>query len=221
MLSWGGHVLHWSIWSLVEALPCICVEKWKHSTAQGISIYIYKGQDDLYDLPNKARIVEKPSIASTSSYINSVVTGWSKLNRMFWSNKAWRIVAWVQMARKWQVLVSSSSLVFNNNTTYLKYYLDCAVPVFTRPAPTTCSCSIASTCTSGDNTPPLLLFNRSSISGGLQSSINLSQIILPFLMPLTWSPYAYCWKKQGLHLCSRHWIPTEVLQISHFTLLHV
>ena len=82
----------------------------------------------------------------------------------------------MQMVRKWQVLVSSSSPVFNNNTTYLKYYLDCAVPVFTRPAPTTCSCSIASTCTSGDNTPPLLLFNRSSISGGSQSSINLSQI---------------------------------------------
>ena len=76
------------------------------------------------------------------------------------------------------MLVSSSSPIFSNDTILLKCYLDCAVPVFTRPAPTTCSCSIASTCTSGDNTPPLLLFNRSrsSISGGLQSSINLSQI---------------------------------------------
>ena len=59
----GGHVCHQSISSLVEASPCICVEKQKHSAAQGISIY-----PDLYDLPNKARIVENPSIDSTSSY---------------------------------------------------------------------------------------------------------------------------------------------------------
>src|SRR6202044_1020447 len=62
----GGHVRHRSIRSLVGASPCVRVEKQKHSAAQGIQIY--KGQDDLYDSPNKARIVEKPSIASTSSY---------------------------------------------------------------------------------------------------------------------------------------------------------
>ena len=86
------------------------------------------------------------------------------------------------MVRKWQVLVSSSSPVFNNNTPYLKYYLDCAVPVFTRPAPTTCSSSIASTCTSDDNTPPLLLFNRSrsSISGGYNIPIHTHRMWAPF-----------------------------------------
>ena len=62
----GGHVRRRSIRSLVEASPCVRVEKRKHSAAQGIQIY--KGQDDLYDSPNKARIVEKPSIASSHQF---------------------------------------------------------------------------------------------------------------------------------------------------------
>ena len=61
----GGHVRRRSIQS-VEASPCVRVEKRKHSAAHGVQIY--NSQDDPYDLPNKARIVEKPSIASTSSY---------------------------------------------------------------------------------------------------------------------------------------------------------
>ena len=44
----------------------VLIKKRKHSAAQGIQIY--NGQDDPYDSLNKARIVEKPSIASTSSY---------------------------------------------------------------------------------------------------------------------------------------------------------
>ena len=62
----GGHVRRRSMQSVVEASPCVRVEKRKHSAAQGIQIY--NAQDDHYDSPNKARIVEKPSIASTSSY---------------------------------------------------------------------------------------------------------------------------------------------------------
>ena len=52
--------------SLVEASPCVLIEKRKHSAAQGIQIY--NGQDDPYDLLNKAQIIEKPSITSISSY---------------------------------------------------------------------------------------------------------------------------------------------------------
>ena len=59
----GGHVRHRSIRSLVEASPCVCFEEQKHSAAHRVQIY--NGQDDPYDSP---RIVEKPSIASTSSY---------------------------------------------------------------------------------------------------------------------------------------------------------
>ena len=63
----GGHVRRRSIGSLIEASPCVRVEKRKHSASQGIQIY--KDEDNNpYDSPNKARIVEKPSISSTSSY---------------------------------------------------------------------------------------------------------------------------------------------------------
>jgi len=63
----GGHVRRRSIRSLIEASPCVRFEKRKHSAAQGIQIY--KGQENPYDSSNKARIVEKASIASsTTSY---------------------------------------------------------------------------------------------------------------------------------------------------------
>lgn len=56
-----------SIRSLVEVLPCVHVEKQKHS-AHGVQtrINLNNGQYDPYDSPNKARIIEKPSLASTS-----------------------------------------------------------------------------------------------------------------------------------------------------------
>ena len=59
-------------------------------------------------------------------------------------------------------------------------YLDCAVPVFTRPAPTTRSRSSTCTSSSGGDTPPLSASDGSSNSGGSQSSIDLSQIDFAF-----------------------------------------
>lgn len=58
----------------------------------------------------------------------------------------------------------------------LKCCLDCTVPVFTRPAPTTRSRSSTCTSSSGGDTPPLSSSDGSSNSGGSQSSIDLSQI---------------------------------------------
>ena len=58
----------------------------------------------------------------------------------------------------------------------LNCYLDCAVPVFSRPAPTTRSRSSTCTSSSGGDTPPLSSSDGSSNSGGSQSSIDLSQI---------------------------------------------
>ena len=62
------------------------------------------------------------------------------------------------------------------NDSLLNCYLDCAVPVFTRPAPTTRSRSSTCTSSSGGDTPPLSSSDGSSNSGGSQSSIDLSQI---------------------------------------------
>ena len=61
----GGHVCHQSMDSVVDASPCVQVEKRKHSELRGIGF----GLDEFGafgDSPNKARIVDKPSIASTS-----------------------------------------------------------------------------------------------------------------------------------------------------------
>ena len=83
----GGHVCRRSVRSLAEALPCVRVEKRKHSAALGIQIY--NAQDNRYDSPNKARIVdsEKPSIASTSSY-QFGDERMIKASEVFWSGKA-------------------------------------------------------------------------------------------------------------------------------------
>jgi len=66
----GGHVRRRSIGSIVETSPCARVEKRKHSAVvQGLRLI--NGKDNDYsnvESPNKARIVEKPSIASTSSF---------------------------------------------------------------------------------------------------------------------------------------------------------
>jgi len=62
----GGHVRRRSMDSVVDASPCVRVEKRKFSEVRGMNF----GLDEFgtfRESPNKARIVEKPSIASTSS----------------------------------------------------------------------------------------------------------------------------------------------------------
>jgi len=55
----GGHVRRRAVGSIIEASPCVRVEKRKHSGIQRVG---------RYESPHKARIVEKPSIASASSF---------------------------------------------------------------------------------------------------------------------------------------------------------
>ena len=64
----GGHVCRRSITirSLIDASPCVRVEKRKHSGTKGIQNH--KGQDNRYEKPKEACMVQKSSIASTSSY---------------------------------------------------------------------------------------------------------------------------------------------------------
>lgn len=52
----GGHVRRQSISSVIEGSPCVRMGRKK------------KDLNSVYDSPGQARIVEKPSIASTSSY---------------------------------------------------------------------------------------------------------------------------------------------------------
>lgn len=185
----GGHVRRRSIESVIEASPCVRVEKRKHSALHGIRMY--KGQDDNnnrnnnnpYDSPNKARIVEKPSIASSYQFGGERMI---KAQRGLLERQSLEDSC---LSADGEELASACEFFFcfflfsNNERVYTKklglsYLKDCAVPVFTRPAPapTTRSRSSTYTSSSGGDTPPLSSSDGSSISGGSQSSIDLSQI---------------------------------------------
>ena len=60
----GGHVRHCSVASIIEALPCVRVEKRKQSALEAFQAQ----KVALHGSPNNTRIVEKPSIDSASSY---------------------------------------------------------------------------------------------------------------------------------------------------------
>jgi len=63
----GGHVRRQSMQSVVEASPCIRIEKRKHYDIQGTIRGIrVKDVEEYRETPSKARIIEKPSIASAS-----------------------------------------------------------------------------------------------------------------------------------------------------------
>jgi hypothetical protein len=101
---------------------------------------------------------------------------------------------------------------------YCFFFLDCAVPVFSRPVPSTRSRSSTCTFSSGGDTPPLLSSDGSSISGGSQSSIDLSQIDFALSNTIRPMPTAGRHNVNRARARARHWTPTEVLQVSHFGL---
>ncbi|KAF8867965.1 hypothetical protein CPB84DRAFT_1810241 [Gymnopilus junonius] len=142
----GGHVRRRSVGSIIEASPCVRVEKRKHSAFQNV-----KTQEH-YESPNNARIVEKPSIASTSSQFGGE-----------------RMIRAQHGLLERQSLEESCLMAEGED-------LSIYVPVFTRPAPSTRSRSSTYTSSSGTDTPPLSASDGSSISGGSQSSIDLSHI---------------------------------------------
>ncbi|KAF8872637.1 hypothetical protein BD779DRAFT_1572174 [Infundibulicybe gibba] len=149
----GGHVRRRSVSSIIDASPCVRVEKRKHSMFQDVQRKGYGAQ--YADSPNKARIIEKPSIASTSS---------SKFGgeRMI---RAQRGLLERQSLEDSCLIADGEDLIASLN------------PRLLPAAPTTRSRS--STCTSsssGGDTPPLSSSDGSSISGGSQSSIDLSDV---------------------------------------------
>ena len=59
----GGHVRRRSIDSLIEGSPCVGIGKRKHLIQDDMDVW-----DQAMQSPTKARILSKPSIASTSSH---------------------------------------------------------------------------------------------------------------------------------------------------------
>ncbi|KAG5641013.1 hypothetical protein DXG03_006381 [Asterophora parasitica] len=147
----GGHVRRRSI----DASPCARIEKRKHSSLQGD-----RGYNDFQEYresPNKARIVEKPSIASTSSYTFGG-------ERMI---KAQRGLLERQSLEDSCLVASGEDM-----TTSLQ-----SIHIFSRPGPKTRSRSSTCTSSSGGDTPPLSISDGfSSMDEGSQSSIDLSHV---------------------------------------------
>ncbi|KAJ7436308.1 hypothetical protein B0H11DRAFT_2364947 [Mycena galericulata] len=140
----GGHVRRRSIGSLFEASPCVRVKKRKHPMFQ---------EDDQ---PNKARILTKASIASTTS---------SKFGGE-------RMIKATQGLLVRQSLEESCLIAAGEDLSALR-----PTPVFSRPSPNSRSrSSTITTSSSGADTPPLSSAEGSSMSEGSQSSIDMSQV---------------------------------------------
>ncbi|KAF9457373.1 hypothetical protein BDZ94DRAFT_1175700 [Collybia nuda] len=149
----GGHVRRRSVHEFIEASPCVRVEKRKHAMFQGTQLF--KNYDEYRDTPNKARIIEKPSIASTSS---CTFGG----ERMI---KAKRGLLERQSLEDSCLIADGEDLSFQ------------IMPVFSRPGTATRSRSSTYTSSSGGDTPPLSSSDGfSSMSEGSQSSIDLSHV---------------------------------------------
>ncbi|KIY52945.1 hypothetical protein FISHEDRAFT_69402 [Fistulina hepatica ATCC 64428] len=147
----GGHVRRQSLASIIEMSPCLRIEKRKRPDTDA-------ADDEHEESPSKARIVTKPSIASTSSYHFGG-------ERMIRANHG-------LLHRE---SLEENCLVGNgeDDSGTFGYF-----PVFSRPEPAARSRS--STCTSeseGATTPPLSSSDGSSMSGGSQSSIDIAHIM--------------------------------------------
>ncbi|KAJ6526584.1 hypothetical protein DFH09DRAFT_1030909 [Mycena vulgaris] len=138
----GGHVCRRSIGSLFKPSPCVRVEKRKHIMFQ---------DDD--QGPNKARIVTKASIASTTS---------SKFGGE-------RMIKATQGLLVRQSLEESCLIAAGEDMSALR-----VVPAFSRPSPNSRSrSSTITTSNSGADTPPLSSAEGSSMSDASQSSIDM------------------------------------------------
>ncbi|TFK19266.1 hypothetical protein FA15DRAFT_709141 [Coprinopsis marcescibilis] len=166
----GGHVRRRSIGSMIDASPCVRIEK-RRPRQRTTARMVYHGTQlvrvdakgnelELAPSPKKqkmATLVEKPSIASTSSF-------------QFGDDRMIK----AQRGLLERASLEDNCLVADGEDTSHSFR---AVPVFTRPTPA--SRSRSSTCTStsessGIDTPPLSPSDGSSISGGSMSSIDLN-----------------------------------------------
>ncbi|KAM6497668.1 hypothetical protein JOM56_005616 [Amanita muscaria] len=144
----GGHVRRYSVASDIQASPCARVEKRKRARFQPIGNYEQERVSP--------KVVEiKPSTISTAS---SHFGG----ERMIQASKG-------LLERQ---SLEDSCLIAAGEDSSLSFR---SAPVFTRPVPAGRSRSSTCTSSSGGETPPLSS-DGSSVSGGSQSSIDLSQL---------------------------------------------
>ncbi|KAI0051553.1 hypothetical protein FA95DRAFT_1580533 [Auriscalpium vulgare] len=148
----GGHVRRRSVGSIVEGSPCVRVGKRKHATIRGPVDRLAMAEEEAVESPKKTRLIEQPSIASTSSL------GFGH-DRMISARKG---VLARQSLEEHCLSAEGNDLSFRS------------VPVFSRPRPASANRSRSSTqssSSSGAETPPLSSGEGSSVSSDSQSSI--------------------------------------------------
>ncbi|KAH6901141.1 hypothetical protein BKA70DRAFT_1115030 [Coprinopsis sp. MPI-PUGE-AT-0042] len=175
----GGHVRRLSVGSQIEASPCVRIEKRRpRQRHRATARMVYQGTqlvridangNEVRDSKAGGKlhnIVEKPSIASTSSMTFGD-------NRMGNARRG--------LLERQSLEASCLVAKGEDNSLSCKWYssIPRAVPVFTRPMPagrqrssTQSSCTTSSESSSGIDTPPLSP-SDGSMSGGSMSSIDL------------------------------------------------
>lgn len=153
----GNHVRRRSINSMIGASPCVRVEKMKHSAVQlPQAILQFKQEDSNRDDSPKNRLLQQPSIASTSSH-------------QFGDER-------MIMARKGLLerqSLEDSALIAHGEDLLASLR---SQSIFCRPEPASRSRSSTVTSSSGAETPPLSSSDGSSMSGGSQSSIDIGHL---------------------------------------------
>ncbi|CCM05311.1 uncharacterized protein FIBRA_07525 [Fibroporia radiculosa] len=154
----GGHVRRLSVNSMIGGSPCARVGKMRRPVGQLPQAVLQFQQEDVssVDSPNKSRLIEKPSIASTSS-------------QQFGGER-------MIMARKG--LLERQSLEDSALIAHGEDLLESlrSQSIFSRPTPASRSRSSTVTTSSGGETPPLSSSDGSSLSSGSQSSIDIGHL---------------------------------------------
>ncbi|KAI6028122.1 hypothetical protein EDC04DRAFT_164044 [Pisolithus marmoratus] len=155
----GGHVRRCSVGSMIEASPCVRMERRKQLPNDLMPEPVFKRAKGDYETPDKSRVIEsKPSIAST---INSFKFGDERMIR-------------AKHGLLERQSLENTVLVAEGEDTSGSFRME---PVFTRQPVTTRSRSSTCTSSSSAETPPLSICDGySSFSEGSQSSIDLAQL---------------------------------------------
>ncbi|KAI0692931.1 hypothetical protein C8T65DRAFT_711302 [Cerioporus squamosus] len=152
----GGHVRRRSISSVVEASPCVRMERNRRAALPG-RVLQFEAEPPLRESPKEPRLLAQPSIASTSSFQFGG-------ERMI---KARQGLLERQSLEEGALMAQGEDLLASLRER----------SIFARPSPA--GRSRSSTCTSsssGTDTPPLSASDGSSVSGGSQSSIDLGHL---------------------------------------------
>lgn len=174
----GSRVRRLSTDSRIGGSPCVRIEKAKQSIgplSQAV-LQFQQSESEVKDSPNsqrKSTLVEKPSIASTSSHQfggeRMIKARMGLLERQSLEDSALSahgedVLASRMLSQALEVLTADARSVVRSQS------------VFSRPDPASRSRSSTVSASSGAETPPLSMSDGSSQSGGSQSSIDVGHL---------------------------------------------